>query len=127
MASSHFKQCPCCHERWRCREEFLADPSIELEGYKVDFTDLEQGLFLFTHRQEGCGSTIAIEVCDFKALYPHTIYQERKTGDPDCPCYCLHKDLLARCENQCQCAFVREVIHIIRHTPKRKRAVVEHS
>lgn len=114
-----FKKCPNCFEIWATQDEFISDSQIELNGYKTDFEKLEYGLFFFTHKKSGCGSTMALEVTNFKDLYSGTIYSERKTDTEVCPRYCFEKEQLDRCEALCECAFVREIIQII----KRKKSI----
>lgn len=36
----------------------------------------------------------------------------------DCPGYCLHADELAPCPASCECAFVRDVLQLVREHPK---------
>ena len=110
-----FKTCPHCFQIWPTRDDFISDSQLELNGYKADFEKLEYGLFFFTHQKSGCHSTMAIEVVDFKDLYSGEIYTERKTGSEECPRYCLDKEQLDRCDAICECAFVREIIQIIRN------------
>jgi len=105
-----FKNCTTCNFKWRAREEFLTDPSVELVGYQVSFDELLLGLFLFNHK---CGTTLAIPVNKLRDLYNGPIYSERKTGGPECPGYCLRKSELRPCPAQCECAWIRELIQII--------------
>ena len=109
-----FKQCPGCFQAWTSRTDFLQDSQLELNGYKADFERLDYGLFFFTHHKSDCFSTMAIEVVDFKDLYAGEIYTERRTGEEECPGYCLDKDQLERCDALCECAFVREIMQIIK-------------
>ena len=113
-----FKKCPGCFKAWRSREDFLADGALELNGYKADFKELEYGLFFFTHKADGCYSTMALEVKDFQGLYTGTIYPERKTASEECPRYCMKEKQLNRCAARCECAFAREIIQIIRECQK---------
>jgi hypothetical protein len=110
----HFKTCPNCFETWHTRDDFLSDTLIELNGYKADFEKLDYGLFFFTHMKTSCCSTMAIEVLDFKDLYNGEIAAERKTGSDDCPRYCIDEEQLERCVVICECAFVREVMQLIK-------------
>ena len=41
------------------------------------------------------------------------------TGTDDCPGYCLRVDELGRCPARCECAYVREIIHVIRNRHER--------
>lgn len=113
-----FKQCPMCRHTWHNREDFLADSSLEMNGYTADFESLEYGLFYFTHEVDGCGSTLAMYSSDFLDLYKGQRYDEQRTGKEDCPGYCHEREQLARCDALCECAFVREVIDIIIHKQK---------
>lgn len=113
MSDKVFKTCPNCKQIWVTQDGFLADKSVELNGYKADFENLEYGLFFFTHCKDGCFSTITIEVEDFMNLYGGPYYSESKAGSEECPGYCLDIDQLDRCEARCECAFVRHVIQII--------------
>jgi hypothetical protein len=110
------KQCPCCGYVWRTREGLLADPGLALAGYQVNFDDLLLGFFLFSHL--ACGSTIAVPAGRFRDLYDGPVYEDRATGTQECPTYCLRKDELGPCPAKCECAYVREILQIVRHWPK---------
>ena len=105
-----FKKCPYCNFEWASRELFLDDPGITLIGYQTRFRNLTEGLFYFNH---SCNGTLAISVDEFTDLYDGPVFEDRKTGQEDCPGYCLYKDNLEACPNECECAYVREVIQII--------------
>jgi hypothetical protein len=85
-------------------------------GYQANFADLLLGLFLFNHL--GCGSTIAVPAELFKELYTGPIYAARATGTAECPEYCLYASELGRCLAKCECAYVREILQIVRAWPK---------
>jgi hypothetical protein len=66
-----FKKCGLCTSEWGSREEFLSDPDNRFEGYVyLKNRALEgapvEGLLLFTHRREKCGTTLAIAASRFK-------------------------------------------------------------
>jgi len=107
----NFKVCPNCDFVWKNREDFLNDNKVSMIGYQVHFKNLTAGIFLFNHF---CKGTLAIEVSSFKDLYDGPIFKERATGSDECPEYCLHKDNLDPCPAECECAFVREIIQIIK-------------
>ncbi len=113
-----FKTCPCCNNAWQTRSDFLADSSLEINGYAPDFDNLLEGLFFFTHHATGCFSTMTLKADEFADLYTGEKYLERKTGDEDCPRLCFDKEDLRRCEELCECAYVREIIGVIREHPK---------
>lgn len=121
--SEEFKSCPCCGAVWETQEAFINDGKLELNGYMADFEELEFGLFYFTHKVEGCGSTMVLEVGDFMNLYDGPRYDERRTDKPDCPKYCRDKGQLSRCNAMCECAFAREVCAIIKE--KQSKAAAE--
>jgi len=110
-----FKQCPVCRVSWTSRDDFLADPEIGLVGYQVNFRDLVAGIFLFNHH---CGDTLAIPVSAFRDLHGGQVFTERATGTTECPGHCLRTDDLEPCPARCECAFVREILQVIKNWPK---------
>lgn len=110
-----FTECSPCGHKWLSRESFLSDSHIEITGYRVNFDDLSEGTFLFSH---SCGATLALPVRKFNGLYEGPIFQDRATGTEGCPSYCLYQDCLALCSNRCECAYVRNIIDIIKVWPK---------
>ena len=110
-----YKECLPCSYRWFSRDDFLSDSSIEIIGYQVDFENLLAGHFLFNH---SCGATLTLSVRNFNGLYEGPIFQERATGSDDCPGYCLYQDQLDTCHARCECAYVRNIIAIIKKWPK---------
>ncbi len=111
--SETFKICPMCFKEWQTRDQFLDDQSLVLDGYRADFEKLEWGLFYFTHKAEGCKTTMVITAKEFLSLYTGEKYSERRTDLEDCPGYCLEEQQLRRCDAFCECAFNREVIQVI--------------
>ncbi len=109
-----FKMCPMCSTEWESRDQFLDDKSLELNGYGADFEKLEWSLFYFTHKKEGCFSTMALEAKEFLDLYTGKKFTERRTDEEECPGYCHDEEQLDRCEALCECAFNREIINIIK-------------
>ena len=110
-----FKKCPLCSFSWETRSDFLADPHIEIIGYQACFRELTAGSFLFNH---SCTGTLAIRVKEFADLYGGIVHEGRKTETDECPEYCLHSEELTRCPARCECAFVREIIQLVRQWPK---------
>jgi len=116
-----FKTCPMCEFVWTTREVFLADRDVALIGYQVNFGDLLAGFFLFTH---SCETSLAIHGAEFSELYDGPMFQQRLTGSDSCPGYCLRKDELLACPARCECAYVREILQIIKDWPKHGRQSV---
>jgi hypothetical protein len=106
-----FKVCPQCGFIWENRDSCLTDDRVKIIGYQARFEDLKAGLFLFNH---SCNGTFALEAGLFTDLYDGPIFQKRETGSDDCPEYCLNKECLDLCPVQCECAFVREIIQVIK-------------
>lgn len=113
--ATRFKTCTLCQEQWTSLEAFIQDPTIELIGYMPTFDNLVRGLILFNH---GCGTTLACQVALFEHLYEGPVYQDKKTGEAECPGYCQNKADLSPCSIKCSCAFVRETLQIIKRWPK---------
>jgi hypothetical protein len=111
-----FKQCTCCDIFWWTRDEFLQDADIELIGYQANFSHLELGYLLFNHLS--CESTLAINAGLFKDLYAGPVFAQRLTGLDPCPGYCEHIEVLEPCEAQCECAYVREIMQVLRNWPQ---------
>jgi len=112
-----FKQCSTCGFKWATRDQFLEDPDVELVGYQVNFVELLAGFFLFNH---SCKTTLAIPVEPFEGFYDGPVFSKRATGTEQCPEYCLHEENLIPCPAQCECAFVREIIQLIKIRPKHR-------
>ena len=104
-----FKQCTVCRQKWPTRTDFMNDPGIRIVGYQVNFNKLKTGLLYFNH---SCKNTIALSADLFADLYDGPIFSEPKTGTEECPGYCLHKAELRRCQAQCECAYIREIIQL---------------
>jgi hypothetical protein len=115
---SVFKKCTCCNHPWFSRDEFLEDRKLHLVGYQVNFGELELGYFLFNHLT--CLSTIAVPAGMFRDLYDGPVFSERKTDTENCPGYCGDRDILDPCDQECECAYVREIIQVVQNWPKNK-------
>ena len=110
-----FKTCPMCGMVWPTRDALLADPTVILCGYQVDFEELVAGLFLFNHRP--CGTTFSLPVGAFEDLRDGPVFTERLAGTSDCPEHCLRTADLEPCPRRCECSWVRDVIQRIRTWP----------
>ena len=110
-----FKKCPNCGYEWKNREQFLNDADIEIIGYQVNCTRLLAGYFMFNH---DCKGTLTIPAEHFQDLYDGHIFSERATGKDECKEYCLQESELRPCPVECECAYVREIISIIKNWPK---------
>jgi hypothetical protein len=105
-----FKVCTNCQHVWPDRESFLSDTTLRMEGYQVNFVNLEEGLFLFTHNIESCCSTIAIPAAEFTDLHDGPVFDENLKGEEGCDDSCLHTGVIDSCKAECECAYVRDVL-----------------
>lgn len=110
-----FKKCPNCGFEWENRDLFLNDPAIEIIGYQVNYIRLSAGYFMFNHE---CKGTLTIPAEHFQDLFDGPIFSERATGKDECKEYCLQENELRPCPAECECAYVREIINIIKNWPK---------
>jgi hypothetical protein len=104
-----------CGFVWSTREDFLSDPDVALIGYQVNFSHLLAGFFLFAH---SCATSLAVRAAEFADLYDGPIFEKPLTGSDSCPGYCLRKDELDSCSARCECAYVREILQIIKDWPR---------
>jgi len=113
-----FKTCTNCRHNWDSRKSFLSDPDVRLLGYQANFIKLEAGLFLFSHDATACRTTLAIHAAEFTDMHQGPVFETRMTRTAKCPGHCLHKDSLEPCGNECECAYVRDVVQIVKTWPK---------
>jgi hypothetical protein len=107
-----FKTCPFCSHVWSQRDAFLSDPKVVAVGYQAYTPDLVLGLFLFNHLE--CETTLAIPAKDFAELYSGPIYRTRMKGTAGCLGHCDDPENLEPCFNECECAWVREVLQVVK-------------
>ncbi|MBU0909257.1 MAG: hypothetical protein KKA54_05745 [Proteobacteria bacterium] len=117
-----FKQCPACRTTWFDYTDFLADPCLQLIGYQALFENLTKGLFLFNH---SCGTTMSITVEALQHLYSGPVYTERVIGSKKCPGLCLVKKETGPCPAECDCAYVRSIMQIVKQWQKGEICVRE--
>ena len=113
-----FKQCSKCKRIWVNRSYFLEDHNLILNGYQAHFTNIYEGLYLFTHMEDGCKSTISVPINQFIDLYKGITYSEKKTGSDVCTGKCLDSHDLTMCEAKCELAPIRKIIEIIQDLKK---------
>ena len=101
----------------------MEDACVELIGYQANFSYLELGFFLFNHLE--CESTIAIPANRFRDLYDGPVFAQRLTGTEICHGLCKDFEQLEPCDRKCECAYVREIMQIIRTWPKRMQRLAK--
>lgn len=106
-----FKLCPKCGNEWKSQDALLDDAEVELIGYQAHFEELTAGLLMFNH---SCGTTFSVQVEEFSNLKTGPIFTERATGTESCPGHCNHKNNLEPCPAQCECAYVRDMLQVIK-------------
>jgi len=108
-----FRRCSNCGRTWGSRHNFIFDNKLVISGYQASFQNIDNGLFLFTDTNDGCGTTIAVRVKEFMDLYQGIVYSERKTGSDVCEGKCLNLHDTTPCKAECELAHIREIIKII--------------
>jgi hypothetical protein len=68
---THFKRCTLCGKEWSSEEEFLGDATLHYDGHqknkrKIPLPMGTEGLFIFTHLIDDCGTSMAVAVSKFK-------------------------------------------------------------
>lgn len=109
-----FKACPLCNRIWESRSDFLKTSNLRLRGYQADIDKIENGLFLFNHIMDNCGTTLAIPVYEFFDLYQEIRYPKSRFGSDVCEMRCLNRNDLEICGADCANAFIREILQIIK-------------
>ena len=104
-----FKTCYSCGQAWPNRIDFLTDAQVTMVGYQVNFANLEDGLFVFEH---SCGCRLTLSVSQLSDLFGGPIFEQRQTGNEECPELCLHGNDFTPCPEQCECAYVREILQL---------------
>ncbi|MCP4177252.1 MAG: hypothetical protein GY756_05755 [bacterium] len=112
---SYFKKCPSCNYIWETRNKLLSDKNVELKGYQLSFSELKTGLIFFNHEVHNCETTFSIKIETFKDLLPEDIFSNKFDKPETCPEYCLRKYDLTPCLEKCECAYVRNVLQIIKN------------
>lgn len=115
MSAKPFKTCTMCGVLWRDRLDFLSDPKVLLVGYQANLADPPEGVFLFNH---SCRSTLGIRAREFLDLHDGPMFKERPADSPDCHRYCVNEQELLPCPARCECAYVRDVLQVVKDWPK---------
>jgi len=118
-----FKSCGNCGACWQTRTEFIECSSVDLVGYQSNFDKIEEGLFLFNHMIDSCGSTLAVPVRKFDDLYEGERYPEPKYGRDECQKRCIDRFNLERCDQKCKYAYVREILQILKYQKGKKQDI----
>jgi len=85
-APEPFKVCSC-GTVWHTRDALVGDPVVVIIGYTPDFNTLELGWLFFNHQT--CRTTFALPV--------------------------MHRDNLRPCPAECECAWIRDMIGMLRN------------
>lgn len=116
-----FKACTICKTIWQTRDDFLEDSDLVIVGYQPQFDALTNGLFLFNH---SCRGTISIEAGVFAYLYDGPIFKNKLTKTEVCPGYCLYESDFRPCPQRCECAFVREILQIVKKRQEAGKRII---
>lgn len=117
--SEPFKTCTICACRWNQMADLIQDRDLFVNGYQASFDDAYEGLFLFTHTVEGCGTTFSVPASALRNLYDgpdHTIHM---SFTDRCEGHCMYEADLAPCANECDMRWARDIIQVLKnHGPE---------
>ena len=107
-----FKVCPKCEHEWKTRDDFLNDASIRLIGFQASYDPSDRGFYLFNHlsQNEGCNTSLAVNVENFVSLYNGPMYEDVRAGSEVCRGHCATIDDLAKCDAPCKNAVARDIM-----------------
>lgn len=112
-----FKVCPNCRARWERRDSFLSDPQVSLSGYQLFGDETGEGMFLFQHETEACGTSMAIDASLLADLHDDLI----RTGRIPASSASLVVDGNRRKEGD---SIVPDVLDKVQHWPKHRLLTV---
>lgn len=104
-----------CSKVWLTRQDFVCDPCLSIDGYQLNHENIDHGLFLFTHRIQGCGGSMALLSLDFFDLI--FSYESEKTAAIEkekCPLLNSKNNFPERCQHMCEWVFSRKVLSFLR-------------
>lgn len=108
--SEPFKICPNCKMIWNSRADFISDDSLDIAGYLFSKKKVDDGIFMFCHRIDTCGTTLSLKVKVFVDLYDGETYSENLHGTPRCGKLCVDKNNFSDCHNPCANRYVRVIL-----------------
>jgi hypothetical protein len=94
--------------------ELVQDPLVDANGYQASFINPDHGLFLFTHKLEGCHSTFSLPVSAFRDFYRGEGITTSNRDQPTCSQHCTFHNNLEACHEYCSMRWVRDVIQLLR-------------
>lgn len=110
-----FKTCTSCAQQWQEMLDLIRDKDVFINGYQASFSDAGEGLFLFTHNVDGCGTTFGIHAECLKELYKGPKHALHMAFTEKCDGHCLHEDDLDPCPNECAMRWVRDILQILKN------------
>lgn len=114
-----FKICTICTHHWENLIDLIRDNNLYINGYQASFDDSMQGLFLFTHDVEECGTTFAITAGSLLDLYDGPAYTVHMALTERCDGHCLRQDDFDPCYNECDMRWARDILQILKnHGPE---------
>ncbi|MBN2685799.1 MAG: hypothetical protein JXR40_11020 [Pontiellaceae bacterium] len=117
--SEPFKTCPRCAYCWHRMVDLIRDKNLVINGYQASFKDTGEGLFLFTHTVDGCGTTFSIPARALKKLYDGPEYTIHMALTERCKGHCLNDIDLEPCSVECDMKWARDIIQVLKnHGPE---------
>ncbi len=103
MSPDKFKQCPKCGV-WLSLEDILSGPDVITIGMSLDSEDFTFNHYYFNHVVEGCNTTFAMSVMDFREFINEPIADDIMTGKPGCEQHCNSLTDTRLCGMKCRWA-----------------------
>lgn len=102
-----------CKKTWSDINSFLSSDELIFAGYQANFSDPENGFFLFNHEIKECGTSIAIYVKDLLEFYklPNELEAFMVWKEDDCTGLCSNVKNMGICQSKtCKGKIIRDII-----------------
>jgi hypothetical protein len=123
MTSPSFLVCDMCGSTWQTRDDFLDDMDIHFIGLQPAATPDKYGLFLFSHLQPDCGTTMSLGVSDLENSVPEP---RRRSANryAERPWFCLWPASMP-CPPTCTCESSQIIVDALKKRMRRYRPRAE--
>jgi hypothetical protein len=108
--NNSYKTCGTCGKTWDDPLDVIHDRSLRLNGYQAVLPDSSAGVLFLTHEVQGCHSTLAVPVRDYRYLYDGPEYDQCLRGQPSCGKHCLMREDLSPCDAPCSMHWARALL-----------------
>jgi len=109
-----FKTCTTCSKEWGKIIDFIKDHKLDINGYQASFDESVEGLFMFTHTTDQCGTTLASKTGNFRFLYDGPDYKINNAYSETCEGHCQRVNDIEPCTQECSMRWARDILQILR-------------